>query len=76
MLGTKNASCILVYMRKLSGKCALTLHSCISITDKAVKVNEQNSDRTPLRIRTEFETIKMLLPEDVAVLNPIGFRVS
>ena len=41
-----------------SGKCALTLHSCISVTDR-VKINELNISITtgPLYIYTEFEAI-------------------
>ena len=41
-----------------SGKCALTLHSCISVTDR-VKINEQNKwiDIGPLYVQTEFEAI-------------------
>ena len=40
-----------------SGKCALTLHSCISVTDR-VKINEQNKsiDIGPLYVQTEFES--------------------
>ena len=39
-------------------KCALTLHSCISVTDR-VKINEQNKsiDIGPLYLQTEFEAI-------------------
>ena len=41
-----------------SGKCGLTLHSCISVTDR-VKINEQNKsiDIGPLYLQTEFEAI-------------------
>ena len=58
-------------------KCALTLHSCISVTDN-IKISElKKSIATgPLYIHTEFETNWTLLPEDVAVSNPIGNQVS
>ena len=51
------------------------LHTCISITDKA-KINEQNKSIAvgPFYIGTYFEPIWTLLPEDVAVLNPTGYR--
>ena len=64
-------------MVQSSGKCALTLHSCISVTDR-VKINELNTSIAtgPLYVHTEFEAIWMLLPEDVAVLNPMGYRTS
>ena len=57
------------------GKYAITLHSCISITDKA-KINEQNKSLAvgPFYIGTYFEPIWTLLLEDVAVLNPTGYR--
>ena len=60
-------------MVQSSGKCALTLHSRISVTDK-VKINELNTSIAtgPLYVHTEFEAIKTLLAEDVAVLNPWG----
>ena len=50
-------------------------HKQISITDKA-KINEQNKSIAvePLYIGTYFEQIWTLLPEDVAVLNPTGYR--
>ena len=43
---------------KMSGKCALTLHSCISVTD-GVKINELNTSIAigPLYVHTEFEAI-------------------
>ena len=45
-------------MVQSSGKCALTLHSCISVTDR-VKINEQNKsiDIGPLYLQTELEAI-------------------
>ena len=45
-------------MVQSSGKCSLTLHSCISVTDR-VKINEQNKsiDIGPLYLHTEFEAI-------------------
>ena len=51
-----------------AGKCSLTLHSGISITDK-VKINEQNKSIAtgPLYVHTKFEVIWTLLPEDVVV---------
>ena len=50
-------------------------HKQISITDKA-KINEQNKSIAvgPLYIGTYFEQNWTLLPEDVAVLNPTGYR--
>ena len=64
-------------MVQSSGKCPLTLLSCISVTDR-VKINELNISIAtgPLYVHTEFEAILMLLPEDVAVLNPMGYRTS
>ena len=63
------------YERVTPGKYAITLHTCISITDKA-KINEQNKSIAvgPFYISTYFEPIWTLLPEDVAVLNPTGYR--
>ena len=53
----------------------MSLHTCISITDKA-KINEQNKSIAvgPFYIGTYFEPIWTLLPEDVAGLNPTGYR--
>ena len=53
----------------------ISLHTCISITDKA-KINEQNKSIAvgPFYMGTYFEPIWTLLPEDVAVLNPTGYR--
>ena len=50
-------------------------YSCISITDKA-KINEQNKSIAvgPFYMGTYFEPIWTLLTEDVAVLNPTGYR--
>ena len=64
-------------MVQSSGKCALTLHSCISVTDR-VKINELNTSIAtgPLYVHTEFEAISTLLAKDVAVLNPMGYRAS
>ena len=61
--------------RVTPGKYAISLHTCISITDK-VKNNEQNKSiaEGPFYIGTYFEPIWTLLPEDVAVLNPTGYR--
>ena len=58
-------------------KCALTLHSCISVTDN-VKINEQKKPIAtgPFYVRTEGETIWTLPPEDVEVLNPMGYPTS
>ena len=57
------------------GKNTISLHTCISITDKA-KINKQNKSIAvgPFYIETYFESIWTLLPEDVAVLNPTGYR--
>ena len=54
---------------------AREMHTCISTTDKA-KINEQNKSIVvgPFYIGTYFEPIWTLLPEDVAVLNPTGYR--
>ena len=61
-------------MARTPGKYAITWHTCISITDKA-KINEQNkSIAVGTYIGTYFEPIWTLLPEDVAVLNPTGYR--
>ena len=45
-------------MVQSSGNCALTLHSCISVTDR-VQINELNTSIAtgPLYVRTEFEAI-------------------
>ena len=53
----------------------MSLHTCISITDKA-KLNEQNKSIAvgPFYMGTYFEPIWTLLPEDVAVLNPTEYR--
>ena len=49
----------------------------ISVTDK-VKINEKNTSIAtgPLYVDIEFKTSWTLLPEDVAFLNPMGYRVS
>ena len=53
---------------------ALTLHSCISVTDR-VKINEQNKsiDIGPLYLQTEYEAILLLLPKVMVGLNPVGY---
>ena len=53
----------------------ISLHTCISITDKA-KINKRNKSIAvgPFYIGTYFEPIWTLLPEDVVVLNPTGYR--
>ena len=45
-------------MVQSSGKCALTLHNCISVTDR-VKINELNISIATgsLYVNTEFEAI-------------------
>ena len=45
-------------MVQSSGKCALTLHSCISVTDR-VEINELNTSIAtgPLYVQTKFEAI-------------------
>ena len=45
-------------MVQLSGKCALTLHSCISVKDR-VKINELYTSiaTASLYVHTEFEAI-------------------
>ena len=64
-------------MVQSNGKCALTLHSCISVTEK-VEINELNTSIAtgPVYAHTEFEAIQTLLPKDEAVLNPMGYRTS
>ena len=51
------------------------LHTCMFITDKA-KLNEQNKSIAvgPFYIGTYSEPIWTLLPEDMGVLNPSGYR--
>ena len=63
--------------RSSSRKCALTLHSCISVTDN-IKIGEPKKSIAtgPLYVHTEFETNWTLLLEDVAVSNPMGNQVS
>ena len=63
MGGTKKLSKFIVDWERVawvqsSGKCALTLHSCISVTDR-VKINEPNTSIAtgPLYGHTEFEAI-------------------
>ena len=64
-------------LRSSSRKCALTLHSCISATDNIKNSELKKSIATgPLYVNTEFETNWTLLPEDVAVWNPMGNQVS
>ena len=45
-------------MVQSSGKCALPLHSCISVTD-TIKINELNTSVAtgPLYVHIEFEAI-------------------
>ena len=64
-------------MALIEQESALTLHSCISVTDN-IKISElKKSIATgPLYIHTESETNWTLLPEDVAVSNPMGNQVS
>ena len=56
--------------RVTPGKYAISLHTCISITDKAI--NENKSIAVGPFYMGNFEPIWTLLPEDVAVLNPMG----
>ena len=60
MNGTSKLSNFIVDWRESSGKCALTLPSCISVTGE-VKINEQNKSIAtgPLytHTHTEFEAI-------------------
>ena len=48
-------------MVQSSGKCALTLHNCISVTDR-VRINELNTliATGPLYVRTEFRVCNRL----------------
>ena len=73
MGGTKKLLWIGRMERGLHTKCALTLHSCISVTDN-IKISElKKSIATgPLYIHTEFETNWTLLPEVVAVSNQVS----
>ena len=54
----ENGTLVHSKMVQSSGKCALTLHSCISVTDR-VKINELNTSIAtgPLYVHTEFEAI-------------------
>ena len=66
MSGTKKLSKFIVDWENEHGckngaierECALTLHSCISVTDR-VQINEMNTsiETGPLYVRTEFEAI-------------------
>ena len=49
---------------ELSWKCALTLHSCISVKDK-VEINEHNTSIAtgPLYLYTKFDAICTFLPK-------------
>ena len=64
-------------VRGKKGKCTLTSHSGISVTDR-IKNYEQNISIAtgPFYIHSKFEAIQTLLPEDVAALNPMGYRPS
>ena len=55
----------------------LTLHSNISVTDK-VNINEQSKSIATRVVYkyTDFKIIWTLLPKDMAVLNPMGYRTS
>ena len=73
---TINEDVLVIHSRRVTpGKYAISLHTCIAISDKA-KINEQNKSITvgPFYIGTYFEPIWTLLSEDVAVLNPTGYR--
>ena len=72
---TSSKPVVVCSWRVTPGKYAISLHNCISTTDKA-KINEQNKSIAvgPFYIGTYFEPIWTLLPEDVAVLNPTGYR--
>ena len=66
----ENGTCFACIMTR---KCALTLHSCISVIDK-VKTNELNK---PIVLSSTYTpNFETLLPEAVAVLNPMVCRVS
>ena len=44
-----------------------------------IKINEQNKSiatQPPFYVHSEFKVIRMLLPEDVADLNPMVYRIS
>ena len=71
MGGTKKLLKFIVDEIENGGKCALTLHSCISVTDE-VKIKEQNTSIAtgPLYLHTECS------PKVVEVLNPMGYRTS
>ena len=63
-------------MARNAGKYASSLHTCISVTDKA-KIQEQNKSIAvgTFYIGTYYKPIWTLLPEDVVVLNPYGVLV-
>ena len=58
-----------VACRKLCGKCALHLHTCISETVK-VKIHEQNK-----LIQTEFKGICVLLQRVMTGSYPVWYRI-
>ena len=63
----------LIHWHESSGKpCTHFAQLYISVTDE-VKINEQNRSIAtgPFYVRTKFELIWTLLPEDVTVLNPV-----
>ena len=63
-------------MARNAEKYAISLHTCISIKDKA-NFNEQNKSIAVgpfyIHVGTDFEPIWTHLPEDLAVLNPTGY---
>ena len=62
-------------MALIEQESALTLHSCITVTDN-LKINEPNNSIVtgPFYVHTEFETNWTLLPEDVVISNPTVIR--
>ena len=72
---TSSKSVVMSSWRVTPGKYAISLHTCISITDQ-VNINEQNKSIAVglFYIGTYFEPIWTILPEDVAVLNPMGYQ--
>ena len=61
--------------RSSSRKCALTLHSCISVTDN-IKISTEKINSDMQDPSTYTLTNWTILPEDVAVSNPMGNQVS
>ena len=61
--------------RETTGKYAITLHSCIPVTDKE-KINEQKKSigTGSLYVQTKLGVNRIFLQKDMADLNPKGYR--